>query len=144
MFVANFDNKIGAVGFLPRFAYKAYPAAIVKVDEKTRELIRDPKTGLAIRCEFNEPGELVGRIEKDHPARDFGGYLTMWHILHFFYTFSIIDKHNYNTLDTQVEMGPIMRKKLPAMCLYKEILFFEQVFEWIQNSYTVEGIWKKY
>jgi len=67
------DNKIGAVGFLPRLLYKMCPTAILKIDDVTGEPIRDPKTGLAIRCEINEPGEFVGCIEKNHPFRDFGG-----------------------------------------------------------------------
>ena len=37
------------------------------------EPLRGPD-GLAIVCQDGEPGELVGRIDKGHPVRDFHGY----------------------------------------------------------------------
>jgi hypothetical protein len=50
---------IGRVGYLARWnpTWK-----LVKIDPITEELIRDPKTGFAIACGFNEPGELYGPI----------------------------------------------------------------------------------
>ena len=30
--------------------------------------------GLAIPCEYGEAEELVGRIDKEHPVRDYHGY----------------------------------------------------------------------
>jgi len=64
---------VGSVGFVPRLIYSLLPMALVKVDKNSGELLRDPKTGLAIRCLPNEPGELVGKIIKQHPIRDFQG-----------------------------------------------------------------------
>lgn len=47
------DNKIGAVGFVPRYAGPIYPVGLVRVDEDSGEPIRGPD-GLCIRC---EPGK---------------------------------------------------------------------------------------
>jgi hypothetical protein len=46
---------------------------LAKIDEETGEFVRDPKTGLIVRCNVNEPGELVGKIIKSNPIRDFHG-----------------------------------------------------------------------
>lgn len=72
--VGNFSNKVGAVGFISVLFPFLLPLGLVRVDEETREPVRDPVTGLCIPCEFGEPGELVGRIDKGHPVRDFQGY----------------------------------------------------------------------
>lgn len=55
----NIDNTIGAVGFIPHWLMWMVPAALIKVDEETMEPIRDPKTGLCIPCDIDEPGEFV-------------------------------------------------------------------------------------
>ena len=49
------------------------PPLLVKVDEDTGEPLRG-SDGLAIPCAYGEPGELVGRIDKGHPVRDYHGY----------------------------------------------------------------------
>lgn len=67
---------MGAVGFISRIMPFIYPVTLIKVDELTGEPIRDPRTGLVIRCRPNEDGELVGRIVDNHPVREFQGYLT--------------------------------------------------------------------
>jgi solute carrier family 27 fatty acid transporter 1/4 len=46
---------------------------LAKIDEKTGEIIRDPETGLIVRCKPNEPGELVGKIINENPIREFHG-----------------------------------------------------------------------
>jgi len=72
--VGNFSNKVGAVGFVSQIFPFLLPLGLVKVDEDTREPVRDPVTGLCIPCEYGEAGELVGKIERGHPVRDFQGY----------------------------------------------------------------------
>ncbi|CAL8072558.1 unnamed protein product [Orchesella dallaii] len=72
--LTNIDSTTGAVGFVPRFLYSVLPTALIKVDKHTGEPIRDPKTGLCIRCKPNEPGELMAKIVEKHPIRDFQGY----------------------------------------------------------------------
>jgi len=72
--VGNFSNKVGAVGFVSVLFPFLLPLGLVKVDEDSREPVRDPVTGLCIPCEYGEPGELVGKIERGHPVRDFQGY----------------------------------------------------------------------
>ena len=72
--MVNFDNRVGAVGFVPVLLQKLYPMGLICVDEVTGEPVRNSETGLAVRCEQNEPGELVGTIIKNHPIREFEGY----------------------------------------------------------------------
>ncbi|CAG7717530.1 unnamed protein product [Allacma fusca] len=70
----NFDNKIGAVGFVPRLFQSLYPTRLIRVDEETGEPIRDPKTGLVLECKPGEAGEVVGKIDESLPTREFSGY----------------------------------------------------------------------
>jgi solute carrier family 27 fatty acid transporter 1/4 len=44
------------------------------VDPDTGEYVRNPKTGLCILCKTGEPGELLAKIDKGNPVRDFHGY----------------------------------------------------------------------
>jgi hypothetical protein len=71
-FPVNFDNQIGACGFVPILLQKLFPYIIIKLDENG-EPVRDPKTGLLVKCKHGEPGELIGKIDKGHPFRDFKG-----------------------------------------------------------------------
>jgi len=70
----NYSNKVGSVGFVSVLFPSLIPLVVIKVDEHTRAPLRDPKTGLALPCETGEAGELIGKIEKGHPVRDFHGY----------------------------------------------------------------------
>jgi hypothetical protein len=47
--------------------------SLVKVDEETGEILRNPKTGRVIGCKPNESGELIGKIVTNNPLRDFQG-----------------------------------------------------------------------
>ena len=49
------------------------PIHVVRVDEDTGEPLRG-EDGLAVECDNGEAGELIGKIEKGHPVRDFHGY----------------------------------------------------------------------
>lgn len=71
--LCNFDNTVGAVGFIPPLFKWFLPIILVKVDKESGEILRDPKSGLAIRCGTNEAGELVGLIRKGSPLSDFDG-----------------------------------------------------------------------
>jgi solute carrier family 27 fatty acid transporter 1/4 len=71
--MVNIDDTIGAVGFVPIWTDRILPLLLIKVDEEGNP-IRDPKTGLAVRCKINEPGELLGKIRRNHPISDFEGY----------------------------------------------------------------------
>ncbi|KAJ8672520.1 hypothetical protein QAD02_003779 [Eretmocerus hayati] len=72
--LVNIDNRIGAVGFVPRFAGSLYPVALVRVDESTGEPIRGPD-GLCILCQPGEPGVFVGKINPKKAVSDFSGYV---------------------------------------------------------------------
>ena len=69
----NFDNKVGAVGFVPRLLESIYPTTLIRVDEVTGKPIRDPETGLVIKCKPGEAGEIIGRIDNTLPTREFSG-----------------------------------------------------------------------
>ncbi|XP_071448964.1 long-chain fatty acid transport protein 1-like [Hetaerina americana] len=71
--IINIDGTIGAVGFVPRYARKVYPMALIRVDEETGEPIRG-KDGLCIRCEPGEPGISVAKINNKNAINSFHGY----------------------------------------------------------------------
>lgn len=86
--VVNIDGKLGAVGFLPILAYKLLPMVLVRVDETTGEILRDPLTELCIRAKPGESGEMLGKIVSRNPMRDFQGYRNKHNLI--VYTFSVI------------------------------------------------------
>ncbi|XP_060518623.1 long-chain fatty acid transport protein 4-like [Cylas formicarius] len=69
----NIDNKIGAVGFVPRYAYGLYPIILIKCDENTGEPIRNNE-GFCTQCEVDEPGILLGKINPRKVHSEFTGY----------------------------------------------------------------------
>ena len=71
----NIDGKVGTIGYIPRWLYWMSPAGLIKVDEETGEVIRNPKTGLAIQCDINEPGEWVSVTGGVYALVDFHGYV---------------------------------------------------------------------
>lgn len=71
--IVNFEGVSGAVGFKPRYIGDLYPVSLVKFDEITREILRD-SNGFCIRCEPNEPGIFVGKINRKNAVNDFAGY----------------------------------------------------------------------
>jgi solute carrier family 27 fatty acid transporter 1/4 len=71
--IINYENRVGAVGFVSVLFPNLLPLGLIKVDQVTGVEVRDPD-GLCIRCLPNEPGEFVGQIVKNHPVRDFDGY----------------------------------------------------------------------
>ncbi|CAH1787370.1 unnamed protein product [Owenia fusiformis] len=73
--VVNSDNKVGAVGFTTMIAPQLYPVTLIRVDEQTGLPLRD-ENGVCIKCKPGEPGELVGKIIKGDPLREFDGYVN--------------------------------------------------------------------
>ncbi|CAB3380352.1 Hypothetical predicted protein [Cloeon dipterum] len=71
--IVNFDNTVGAVGFVPRYATSVYPLALIKVNEETGEPLRG-SDGLCIKCKIGEAGLFVGKINKKRPVNAFHGY----------------------------------------------------------------------
>lgn len=71
--ILNFDNTVGAVGFIPVLFSGILPLGLIKVDEDGTP-VRDSATGLCVRCAVDEPGEFVGIIQQNHPVREFSGY----------------------------------------------------------------------
>lgn len=73
----NLDNHVGAVGFLPVYPFirALYPVCLLKVDPESGEVIRNEK-GLCVLCRPGESGEIVGRIIKGDPVKDFTGYVS--------------------------------------------------------------------
>ncbi|XP_077426995.1 long-chain fatty acid transport protein 1-like [Vanacampus margaritifer] len=69
----NIDGKVGACGFSSRILPSFYPIRLVRLQEESRELLRDAQ-GLCITCQPGEPGMLVGCINDKDPLRRFDGY----------------------------------------------------------------------
>lgn len=64
---------MGAVGFISVLFPFLLPLSIILVSKDTGEPLRE-SSGLARLAGTGEAGELVGRIDKGHPVRDFHGY----------------------------------------------------------------------
>jgi fatty-acyl-CoA synthase len=62
--LANVEGMPGAVGRVPAFLAHRFPAAIVRHDEQTAAPLRDSR-GLCVPCAVNEPGEAIGRVDRD-------------------------------------------------------------------------------
>ncbi|XP_068234587.1 long-chain fatty acid transport protein 1-like isoform X4 [Palaemon carinicauda] len=71
--IINMDGKPGAVGFVSVLFPKVYPVALLKIDEETKEIVRD-SNGMCVKCQPGEAGEFIGKIVKNDPVRDFHGY----------------------------------------------------------------------
>ena len=61
-FQVNYENVVGAVGFVSVLFPTLLPLGLIKVDRETGKEIRD-SNGLCIRCGPGEPGEFVGLIQ---------------------------------------------------------------------------------
>eukprot|EP00010_Vexillifera_abyssalis_P000403 CAMPEP_0201553438 /NCGR_PEP_ID=MMETSP0173_2-20130828/28436_1 /ASSEMBLY_ACC=CAM_ASM_000268 /TAXON_ID=218659 /ORGANISM="Vexillifera sp., Strain DIVA3 564/2" /LENGTH=617 /DNA_ID=CAMNT_0047964229 /DNA_START=18 /DNA_END=1868 /DNA_ORIENTATION=+ len=69
----NTRNKFGAVGYISPLISAVYPVAIVKVDFENELPLRNAD-GFCVRCDNDEVGELLGRIDQNDPTRSFHGY----------------------------------------------------------------------
>nr|XP_057946867.1 long-chain fatty acid transport protein 1-like isoform X2 [Doryrhamphus excisus] len=69
----NIDGTVGSCGFNSRILPSFYPISLMRVEEDSREMLRDAR-GLCIPCQPGEPGMLVGRINHKDPLRRFDGY----------------------------------------------------------------------
>ncbi|ODM87394.1 Long-chain fatty acid transport protein 4 [Orchesella cincta] len=69
-----FIQKTGTCGYIPIWMQPIHPIQLIKIDQLTGEIIRDKKTGLAIKCKDGEPGELIGKIVDSIPMSRFDGY----------------------------------------------------------------------
>ncbi|KAK4885886.1 hypothetical protein RN001_002157 [Aquatica leii] len=72
--LANLDNKVGAIGFIPLYMQRRHTTQLVQFDEDNEEPVRD-ENGYCIRCKIGEPGLAIGKIEKDKIMTNFQGYL---------------------------------------------------------------------
>lgn len=67
------EGAIGSTGLLSRLI--AGPKQkIIKLDFETSTPLRDPKTGLCIIADVNEPGELVNKLDEKDIEAQFQGY----------------------------------------------------------------------
>jgi fatty-acyl-CoA synthase len=60
----NVEGKPGAIGRIPPYLAHRYSPALVKFDADKGEPLRDGE-GFCVRCNINEPGEALGRIDGD-------------------------------------------------------------------------------
>lgn len=59
----NIDNKEGAVGIIPTLLPTfLHPIAIIRFDLVENQPIRDPSTGLCIRCKYGESDYIISII----------------------------------------------------------------------------------
>ena len=65
--IFNFEGKPGAVGRVPWFVAHRFPIAVVRFDVERQQPVRDAE-GFCIRCDADEPGEVIGQIVND-PAQ---------------------------------------------------------------------------
>lgn len=73
IFLMNFDGKIGAVGRIPKYLEKQFgDVRIVKFDVAEEQPIRGDD-GFCVMADWDEAGELIGRIDSGGPS-DFSGY----------------------------------------------------------------------
>jgi len=75
--IFNFEGKPGAVGRVPWFVAHRFPIAVVRFDVERQEPVRDAN-GFCVRCDPNEPGEVIGKIinKASKPGNRFEGYAT--------------------------------------------------------------------
>jgi len=62
--LANVEGMPGAIGRIPPFLAHRFPAALIRYDEGTDAPLRDGR-GLCVPCGVNEPGEAIGRLDRD-------------------------------------------------------------------------------
>ena len=72
-YLVNYENRVGAVGFISVLFPSLLPLGLIRVNEVTGQELRD-SNGLCITCKPGQSGEFVGKIVKNHPVRDFHGY----------------------------------------------------------------------
>ena len=72
----NIDSKVGSVGFIPRLLSFVLSMYLIKIDKETGEPLRNPETGLVLRCGPNEEGEFIGVIKEGDPIKDFQGFVA--------------------------------------------------------------------
>ena len=73
--LVNMDGTIGAVGFIPLLIKDIMPAQLVKYDkENNNEPVRN-EHGFCLKCDFNEPGLLIGKISDKISSTQFSGYV---------------------------------------------------------------------
>jgi fatty-acyl-CoA synthase len=73
--IFNFEGKSGAVGRVPWFVAHRFPIAVVRYDVERGHPVRDAN-GFCVRCDPNEPGEVIGKIinKASKPGNRFEGY----------------------------------------------------------------------
>ena len=72
--LGNITGKVGAVGFFPTLIpLAAYPLKIIRIDPDTNEPVRN-SSGFCKMVDYNEPGELIGKIVEKDLLREFTGY----------------------------------------------------------------------
>ncbi|KAJ3649381.1 hypothetical protein Zmor_021129 [Zophobas morio] len=74
VFLINTHNKVGAVGFFPRWASFMSPIKLIKFDEDTSLPLRG-SDGFYQVCKTGEPGVLIGKMDVKDNSSGFVGYL---------------------------------------------------------------------
>lgn len=70
----NLEGLPGSCGFNSLIAPWFLPSIVVKIDNQTQSILRDPTTGLCVRCGFDEAGMLLSPIRRNDIWQNFDGY----------------------------------------------------------------------
>lgn len=73
VFLLNFLGKKYAIGRIPKYLRWKYKYALVKFDIDTEMPVRD-ENGFCIKCNENEIGEMIGKVNPSDPRAFFEGY----------------------------------------------------------------------
>jgi fatty-acyl-CoA synthase len=71
--LVNVEGKPGAIGRVPPFLSHRFPAEIVRFDAE-RELPFRDISGFCVRCDADEPGEAIGKLDASGGIARFEGY----------------------------------------------------------------------
>ncbi len=110
----NFDGKAGAVGRIPWFVAHRFPTAVVRFDVEKEQPVRDAQ-GFCIRCDPDEPGEVIGKILNDpsKPGNRFEGYASRAE------TDKKILRDVFEKGDAWFRTGDLMRKDAQRLFLFR-------------------------
>ena len=72
--VVNTTGKVGSVGFLPViFPWSNQIKKLIRIDPNSNEPIKN-SSGFCELADYNEPGEIVGKIIPNNASRQYDGY----------------------------------------------------------------------
>ncbi|CAH1159180.1 unnamed protein product [Phyllotreta striolata] len=109
----NLDNKFGSIGFIPNFMNFIITVTLIKCDEETKEPMRNAD-GFCVECKADEPGILIGKINKKISIHHFDGYVNSKE------TSGKILRNVFKTGDSYFNSGDLMVKDSLGYVYFKD------------------------